>query len=144
MEVQGVELGKVESDGSRDRSSTRNSWSVGAGKGSGIHGRRGSMRLWAIDSEIDEWLEWRVKWGQRGAGVCSFLALICYIAAYAGDSDIVGFQIASVAFAIITLLCCGVFYYKNISFVVVKRLLCEPNVIVICLLYTSPSPRDCQ
>eukprot|EP00943_MAST-04B_sp_MAST-4B-sp1_P005867 g5867.t1 len=131
VEVQGIELGSVESEGSRERSRTRNSWAVGAGKGSGIHGRRASIRLLGINSEIDEWLEWRVKWGQRGAGVCCFLALICFIVAHAGDSYIVGFQIASVVFAIFVLLCCGVFYYKNISFVVVKRLLCEPNVIVI-------------
>ena len=76
VEVQGVELGNVESEGSRERSRTRNSWAVGAGKGSGIHGRRASIRLLGIDSEIDEWLEWRVKWGQRGAGVCCFLASI--------------------------------------------------------------------
>ena len=29
--------------------------------------------------ETDEWLEWRVKWGQRGMGVCGLLALIFWV-----------------------------------------------------------------
>ena len=28
----------------------------------------------------DDGLEWRVKWGQRGAGLSCLLALICYVA----------------------------------------------------------------
>eukprot|EP00943_MAST-04B_sp_MAST-4B-sp1_P000123 g123.t1 len=130
VEVQGIELESVESERSWERSRTRNSWAVGAGKGSGVHGSRRSIRLLGIDSEIDEWLEWRVKWGQREAGVSCSLGLICYIAA--GDT-MVGLRIAAVVFSIITLLCFGMFYYKNISFVVVKRLLREPNVIVIAV-----------
>ena len=84
-----------------------------------------------VDSAIDEWLEWRVKWGQRGAGVCGLITLVCYIVS--GGAN-VWLQVATVVFCIITLLFACMFYYKNISFVVVKRLLCEPNVIVIVVL----------
>ena len=129
VEVQGIELGSVESERSRERSRTRNSWAFGsAGEGSGIDGRRKSIKLFGIDSAIDEWLEWRVKWGQRGIGVCGLIALVCYIVS--GHAN-VWLQVATVVFSIITLLFIGMFFYKNISFVVVKRLLCEPNVIVI-------------
>ena len=132
VEVQGIELGSVESERSRERSRTRNSWAFGsAGEGSGIDGRRKSIKLFGIDSAIDEWLEWRVKWGQRGIGVCSLIAVVCYIVS--GHAN-VWLQVATVVFCIITLLFVGMFFYKNISFVVVKRLLCEPNVIVIVVL----------
>ena len=30
--------------------------------------------------QIDDGLEWRVKWGQRGAGVFGLLILICWVA----------------------------------------------------------------
>ena len=46
VEVQGIELGSVESERSRERSRTRNSWAVGsAGEGSGIDGRRPRIYL---------------------------------------------------------------------------------------------------
>jgi hypothetical protein len=52
VEVQGIELGSgVESERSRERSRTRNSWAVGsAGEGSGKDGRRKSIKLLGIDS----------------------------------------------------------------------------------------------
>ena len=33
------------------------------------HERRKSIRLLGNVVELDEWLDWRVKWGQRGAAV---------------------------------------------------------------------------
>ena len=84
LKAQDIKLGSAENEGSRERSRTRNSWAVGAGKGSGIRGRRISIRVLGIDSAIDEWLEWRVKWGQRGIMLSCFIALICYIAS--GDN----------------------------------------------------------
>jgi hypothetical protein len=129
VEVQGIELGSVKSECTRERSCTRNSWAfVSAEEVSGIDERRKSIKLLGIDSAIDEWLEWRVKWGQCGVGVCCFITLICYIVS--GGAN-VWLQVATVVFCIITLLFFGMFFYKNVSFVVVKRLLCEPNVIVI-------------
>ena len=82
------------------------------------------------NSAINEWLKWRVKWGQRGVVVFCLAAIICFVAS---ESRIFGFFIATIVFSIIALLCVGMFYYKNVSFVVVKQLLCEANVVVILL-----------
>ena len=43
-------------------------------------------------------------------------------------------RIATMVFVLITLCFCGVIYYKNVSFVIVKRLLKETNVVVIVVL----------
>ena len=67
-------------------------------------------------------LEWRVKWGQRGAGVSVLLAVICWVA---------GQYIATIVFGALTLIFVGILYYKNVSFVIAKRLLREPNVVII-------------
>ena len=132
MEVQGIELGSAERECGRKRSRTRNTWAVGSEQGSGKQGRRTSVKILGIDSDIDEGLKWRVKWGQRGIGLFGFIALILYVAS--GDTN-VGLQIATVVFCTIVLICLGILYYKNVSFVIVKRLLREPNVVLI-LLYT--------
>ena len=78
--------------------------------------RRKSMKLLGKDVVMDYWLDWRVKWGQRGVGFFGLLALICYILGYAGNGN-VGLRVAAIIFAI-------------------------PGIICVCLLYTSPSPRD--
>ena len=45
----------------------RNSWAQ-------QHERRKSIRLLGKVVELDEWLDWRVKWGQRG---CSSSFVLC-------------------------------------------------------------------
>ena len=72
--------------------------------------------------ETDEWLEWRVKWGQRGAGGASLVSLICHA---------VGEHIPLIVFGALTLVFIGLLYYKNISFIIARRLLREMNVILI-------------
>ena len=39
-----------------------------------------TQKLLGQEVETDDGLEWRVKWGQRGAGVSGLLALICFVA----------------------------------------------------------------
>jgi hypothetical protein len=91
---------------------------------------RGSMRLLGEDSASDEWLKWRVKWGQRGIVLCLFSALVCFIAS---NDTIVGLQIATLVFGIIGLLCTFILYYKNVSFVIATKLFREPNFVIIFL-----------
>ena len=93
--------------------------------------RRKSVKLLGVDVVTDESLDWRVKWGQRGIGIFSFLDLICYI--LAGGTN-VGFRIATIIFAAITIICFCILYYKNVSLVIIKRLLTEPNVVIIIIL----------
>ena len=50
------------------RDNSRNSWAP-------QHERRKSIRLLGNVVELDEWLDWRVKWGKRGAAI----KLIVYI-----------------------------------------------------------------
>ena len=100
-------------------------------QGCGKQGKRKSIKLLGIDIAVDERLEWRVKWGQRGIGVCGFIALVCYVASGTNNS---GLQVATVVFGTLTLIFFGMLYYKNISFVIVKRLLHEVNVVCIVIL----------
>ena len=61
----------------RDRKASRNSWATIYHNNTV---RRKSMKLLGEDVIMDEWLDWRVKWGQRGVGILASIGLIFYIA----------------------------------------------------------------
>mgnify|MGYP006111597089 CR=1 FL=1 len=87
-----------------------------------------------LGSEIDinNRLKWRVKWGQRGEAFTAFFGLLVHVIGNSTDNNI--FRYMTVIFYFIGI-CFGVMiYYKNVSLFVVKRLLKEPNVILILLL----------
>ena len=94
--------------------------------------RRPSKMILGKKTFIDAGTEWRVKWSQRGIGTFSFLAIFCYIVAWSIGNNI--FQIITIVCGVITLICFIVLLYKNISFVMMKRLFKEPNVIIIMVL----------
>ena len=75
--------------------------------------RRKSMKLLGKDVVMDDWLDWRVKWGQRGVGIFTFLALICYI--LAGDGN-VGLQIATIVFLAIAFISAVILYYSTYNY----------------------------
>eukprot|EP00942_MAST-04A_sp_MAST-4A-sp1_P010630 g10630.t1 len=121
---------EIESIPKRGRKNTprRNSWAETYHNNAV---RRKSMKLLGEDVIMDDWLDWRVKWGQRGVGICGFLGVLCFIA----DGTNVGLlSIAAIIFAIPAIICIGILYYKNVSLVIIKRLLKEANVVVIILL----------
>ena len=106
----------------RDRKVSRNSWTD-------IHNENITLRkhkmLLGQEVETDEGLECRVKWGQRGIGVSMLPGLICWVA---------GQNIAFIVFGALALISTGILYYKNVSLLIAKRLLREPNVVVILVL----------
>ncbi len=103
----------------KDRKASRNSWVDIYNEATAL--RQHEMLL-GQEVQIDDGLEWRVKWSQRGGGVSTLLVLICYVA---------GQFIALILFAAIGLIFFGILYYKNVSFVISKRLLRETNVVMI-------------
>ena len=116
----------------RDRKTSRNSWAETYHNNTV---RRKSLKLLGEDVVMDDWLDWRVKWGQRGAGFFGLLGLIIYIASFqtTGERN-AGLRIATIVLIAITLIFGGILYYKNVSLVIIKRLLKEPNVVVIVIL----------
>ena len=106
----------------RDRKASRNSL---ANIYNEITTLRKHKRLLGQEVETDDGLEWRVKWGQRGAGLSCLLALICYVA---------GQNTATAVIVAIGLIFFGPLYYKNVSFVIAKRLLRETNVVIMFVL----------
>ena len=106
----------------RDREARRDSWADIYNETTALHK---SGRLLGQEVEIDDGLEWRVKWGQRGAAIFGLLLLICWTARQA---------IAFVVFGALALISTGIVYYKNVSFIIAKRLLRETNVVVILVL----------
>eukprot|EP00944_MAST-04C_sp_MAST-4C-sp1_P002419 g2419.t1 len=105
----------------RDRKS-RNSWADIYNETTALHKHK---RLLGQDVETDDGLEWRVKWGQRVAGTSAFFTLICWVA---------GQHIATLVFAALVLVFAVILYYKNVSLVIAKRLVREPNVVIILVL----------
>ena len=63
----------------RDRKASRNSWAAIYHNNTV---RRKSLKLLGQDVATDDWLDWRVKWGQRGVGGFGFLAILFFIRLY--------------------------------------------------------------
>ena len=103
----------------RDRKARRDSWFDIYNETTALHKHK---RLLGQEVETDDGLERRVKWGQRGAVLFSWLALMCWVA---------GQIVATIVLASHILIFLGILYYKNFSFVIAKRLLGEPNVVII-------------
>lgn len=89
--------------------------------------RRKSLKLLGEDVVMDEWLDWRVKWGQCGNALCALIA----IPAFAFGGTVAGF--ITVTFAVIAIMFWVLFMYKNVSFVMIKRLMKELNVVTIVI-----------
>ena len=106
----------------RDRDASRNSWAD-------IYNENTTLRIHkkilGQDAETDDGLEWRVKWGQRVVGTWALLGVIFIIAEE---------YLAAIIFCALMLLFCGILYYKNVAFVIAKRLLQEMNVIISLVL----------
>ena len=107
----------------RDRKASRNSWTDIYNENTAL--RKHKMLL-GQEVETDDGLEWRVKWGQRGAGGVWFAWV-----------DMLGCRTKYCFYCIwcyLRLYFFGILYYKNVSFVIAKRLLRETNVVMILVL----------
>ena len=83
-----VELNSIPKDNRKNISRNRNTWAEIYHNNTV---RRKSMKLLGKDVVMDDWLDWRVKWGQRGVGIFAFLGTLCFI--LAGGTN-VGLRIA--------------------------------------------------
>ena len=106
----------------RDRKASRNSWTNIYSETTAL---RTHKKLLGQEIELDAELEWRVKWAQRGAGVFSLLAFICWLARQ---------HIPTILFSGLVLIFGCMLYYTNVSLVIAKLLLREIHVVVILVL----------
>ena len=72
-----VELNSIPKDNRKNTSRNRNTWAEIYHDNTVLSK---SMKLLGEDVIMDEWLDWRVKWGQRGVGIFASIGLIFYIA----------------------------------------------------------------
>jgi hypothetical protein len=119
------------------RDNSRNSWAQ-------QHERRKSIRLLGNVVELDEWLDWRVKWGQCVAAVCCGLAVLVFVLNdiffSSLNNGLIGVFIVCFLGLIVSVL---MIYYKNVSFAVARRLLKEVNVVMILVLGVCIFTIDC-
>ena len=87
-------------------------------------GRSNSIVMFGVDFEVTKNLEWRVTWAQRGAILFSCIMVFGLVFQ---NSQVE--RMASIAVLSSLIL----FYYNNMSFVIMKRLLRESNVIILIL-----------
>ena len=80
----------------------------------------------------DDSTERRISRAQRGIGLNGILALLFFIFGRHFDSEIL--LAMGIVFCGNGLVFCGFLYYRNVSFVMVKRLVKEPNVVTIVVL----------
>ena len=112
--------------GSHSRSRSRNSWSSD----------RSSVcrneRLLGENILIKEQVEQRIKWAQRGVGIFALVAVLFYVIGSA-TSDII-LRTTTLVCSGCTVQCLCFFYYKNVSLIMLRRLMKEANVIIILIL----------
>ena len=115
----------------------RNSWAE-------ENQRRESIRVFGKIIELDEWLDWRIKWGQRGTAINSALSVLSYIInnVFFGSNNVVLFALF-VVFVLGVIASVLLLYYKNVSFVIARRLLKEVNVVMILVLSILIFTIDC-
>ena len=116
INTSGVELVCAKDEGNNTCRS-RNSWSNTPMK---TGGRAGKMVLGKEMFVLDAEAEWRVKWAQRGILTFSFFGIVSYIFDKSARFD--GFYVSAIACTGITFVCFLVLLYKNVSFVMMKRL----------------------
>ena len=97
-------------------------------RSSNTNSRRRTILMLGEQMELDGGLEFRLKWGQRAAGVFSFTTLIIWN--LLSFKDWFEYSIY-LFFTFLSLSSLCVIYYKNVSFSTIKRLRSETNVIVI-------------
>ena len=78
---------------------------------------------------IDAATDRRVRWAQRGICVSCFLGILFFVVGIGFKFD--ALQGGAIGCSGIGFVCCFVLLYKNVSFVIIKRLFKEPNVIII-------------
>ena len=81
---------------------------------------------------VDDATQLRIKWAQRGIAISGFFGLLFYVLGSIVQSDVLRNYLGRVRWHG----CCFlyIFYYNNISLVMIKRLLKEANVLMIALL----------
>ena len=115
------------------RGRSRNSWDTSK-KFTNRTQPRKSFYIYGIEESVSIDLYRRVKYGQLGAAICGVLVMIFYILYNAFGRNNIIFGILTAVFTGFALLFAVMIYYKNVSFVIAKRLLKEINVSVILLL----------
>ncbi len=91
-----------------------------------------SIFLLGQEVKLDKNLRNRVKWGQRLGAFCAFIGLTFYIIGNIADEGRI-YNLVSAVFMIISLSSVMSLYYKNVSWLVIKRLLKEANVVAILI-----------
>ena len=78
---------------------------------------------------IDAATDRRVRWAQRGICVSCFLGILFFVVGIGFKFD--ALQGGAIGCSGIGFVCFFVLIYKNVSFVIIKRLFKEPNVIIL-------------
>ena len=91
---------------------------------------RKSVTLYGETFDVDDDLRWRIKYGQRVAVPFAFLGVTLNI--FKSYSVIISTATMLCAIPVIIAVC--LLYYKNLSFVIVRKLLKQSNVIIIVTL----------
>ena len=95
------------------------------------HGRRTSVKLMGQEYSVNELLEWRVRWGQRGMCCFAFITLVLYILSGGDQAELL---VATIVSSAIIFVFMSMLYYNNVSLAIMKRLLREMNVWIILIL----------
>ena len=93
--------------------------------------RRQSTMFLGKEFFLDAATKRRIQWAQRAIGSITFFAVLCYIVGESFGHH--GFRIV-LLFSVIGLLSFIPLFYNNMSFVMMRRLLKEPNIIIIIML----------
>ena len=103
----------------RDRKASRNSWTDVYNENTTLQKHK---KILGQHVEADHGVEWRVKWAQRVGGFILSIGVILYV---------LSIRVPAFACGTLAIICYLIICYKNVSLVIVKRLLQELQVVII-------------
>ena len=98
--------------------------------GSNGSSRRKSSQLLGRTIFLDDEVVWRINWMQRGMSVCLCVAILCYVLGNDERSPVL--QFATILFCGMGLLCFAFLCYRNISFMVMKKVTERAKCVNYC------------
>jgi hypothetical protein len=111
----------------------RNSWWAVATATSSIinnPGKRTSVMLLGTEFVLDDRLVARISMGQKGVAIFGFIGLVLYIIGSVLNNN-AELYIAAIVINGAVFVFLGIIFWRNVSFIILKRLMREPNVIII-------------
>ena len=91
-----------------------------------------SIMVLGNEEELDDMMEWRLKWGQRGLALFTLFGFSFYIIGTATNNAV--FRLLAATSFVLAMCFVGLICHKNVSLTILKLIIKQPDVVIILAL----------